>query len=56
MPRKLWVKGQSGNPAGRPKGSKNRITDLTKVFLEAFYADLPGNPGGKAFLIRRRSE
>lgn len=23
-----WVKGQSGNPAGRPKGKKNEITDL----------------------------
>ncbi len=23
-----WVKGQSGNPAGRPKGKKNEITEL----------------------------
>ncbi len=23
-----WVKGQSGNPAGRPKGSKNRIVAM----------------------------
>lgn len=28
-----WVKGQSGNPAGRPKGSKNAIT-LAKLQLE----------------------
>ncbi len=29
----LWVPGQSGNPAGRPKGSRNKLA-------EAFYADL----------------
>jgi Family of unknown function (DUF5681) len=31
--RKLWKPGQSGNPAGRPKGSKNKIT-LMKIVLE----------------------
>lgn len=29
----LWRKGQSGNPAGRPKGVKNKIT-LMKQVLE----------------------
>jgi len=29
----LWKKGQSGNPAGRPKGSKNNIT-LMRQALE----------------------
>lgn len=28
-----WAKGQSGNPNGRPKGSRNKIT-LMKVALE----------------------
>lgn len=28
-----WVKGQSGNPAGRPKGSKNAIT-LLRIMVE----------------------
>lgn len=30
----LWVKGQSGNPAGRPKGSRNAIT-LAKISMES---------------------
>lgn len=29
----LWKKGQSGNPAGRPKGSRNAIT-IMKLALE----------------------
>lgn len=31
--RKLWKPGQSGNPSGRPKGSKNKVT-LMKIVLE----------------------
>jgi Family of unknown function (DUF5681) len=30
----LWSKGQSGNPAGRPKGSKNQSTLLIDAVLE----------------------
>lgn len=32
-PKHLWAKGQSGNPAGRPKGSKNAIS-LVKLQVE----------------------
>lgn len=30
-PSSLWKKGQSGNPAGRPKGAKGKATELRKA-------------------------
>lgn len=33
---KPWQPGQSGNPAGRPKGARNK---LTESFLDALLAD-----------------
>jgi len=35
-----WVKGQSGNPAGRPKGSRNK---LTEDFFTALSEDFESN-------------
>jgi len=32
-----FKKGESGNPNGRPKGSKDKFTDLKEEFLKAFY-------------------
>lgn len=36
-----YLKGESGNPAGRPKGSKNQIT-LAKLALEESLRDVLG--------------
>src|SRR4026209_101 len=35
-PAHLWGPGQSGNPAGRPKGSRNK---LSEDFVAALYSD-----------------
>jgi Family of unknown function (DUF5681) len=37
MPKKLWEKGKSANPAGRPKGAKDKIPRGT---LKAVYQEL----------------
>lgn len=34
MPKKVFKKGQSGNPNGRPKGSKNRTTEEIRTFIQ----------------------
>ena len=34
-----WLKGHSGNPAGRPVGSKNKITIMKLALEEAFRDD-----------------
>jgi Family of unknown function (DUF5681) len=39
-PFKLWEKGVSGNPKGRPKGAKNRST-LIKIFSDVKIGKIP---------------
>ena len=34
MPTPLFTKGESGNPNGRPKGSKNRSTEEIRSFIQ----------------------
>jgi len=34
MPKKLFVKGQSGNPRGKPKGARHMTTQITYAMLE----------------------
>ncbi len=37
-----WCKGVSGNPAGRPKGSRNQATRMAEALLDAASAMLTG--------------
>ena len=39
----LWQPGQSGNPAGRPKGIKNKLTILKEAVLEEVEENLLTN-------------
>jgi len=47
----MWAPGQSGNPAGRAKGSRNKLAD---DFLNALHDDFKDN--GKAAIIAVRDE
>ena len=42
-----WEKGQSGNPNGRPRGSRNKFTHLRDEFLLAFE-----EVGGREALVK----
>ena len=46
-----WKPGQSGNPAGRPKGSRNKLGD---AFIEALHDDFQEH--GPAAVVRVREE
>lgn len=46
-----WKPGQSGNPKGRPKGSRDKVNE---EFIRGLYADF--KKGGKEALERARKE
>ena len=46
-----WAKGQSGNPAGRPAGSRNR---LGEKFIDALAADFEAH--GAQVIVKVREE
>jgi uncharacterized protein DUF5681 len=50
-PAHLWGPGQSGNPAGRPKGSRNK---LSEDFVAALYTDFQEH--GSAAIAACRAE
>jgi hypothetical protein len=50
-PEHLFKPGQSGNPAGRPKGSRNA---LGEAFIEAMHADFKEH--GAAAIVKVRDE
>src|SRR5262245_45976397 len=50
-PAHLWGPGQSGNPAGRPKGSRNK---LSEDFVAALYQDFQEH--GSAAIAACRAE
>ncbi len=44
----MWKKGESGNPKGRPKGARDKFTDLKNSFLTV-YQELGGDEYLKEF-------
>lgn len=50
-PAHLYKPGQSGNPAGRPKGSRNK---LGEEFIQKLYADFQEH--GEAAIVKVRTE
>lgn len=40
MPKKLFVKGQSGNPRGKPKGVRHATTQISYALMEGNLAEV----------------
>ena len=53
-----WKKGESGNPAGRPKGTRHKLSDAVRTLLLATSALLRKRygPKGAAQVLRDAAE
>ena len=50
-----WKKGQSGNPAGRPKGVRNKATIISEALLASAARSLADDLAAKAIAGDRKA-
>jgi hypothetical protein len=51
-----WQKGQSGNPAGKPKGTRNKLSATAKENIAAVFEEMGGVEGMLKWAKRNQTE